>query len=267
MRILILQFSGTGNTYYVANLMKKAFTSHENEVVCYPIEKLTDVNELISQYDVFGIGFPIYGSDMPSIVKNLVETIHQNEGKRAFTFCTQMMYSGDGAAYLAKKLIKKGFIVRQCEHFNMPNNLRDYAKFLPTKVNYQKLEKRIGKKVNKFCLAIENNQRRRKGMNILSNFLGWIQRYPYQKMTKDRLIEVLIDKSCILCKKCVSLCPVTNFSIENGKLVDNKKCILCYRCINHCPVNALHINPKNNVDKPYHGPTANFKIDDVMKSI
>jgi len=93
MKILILQFSGTGNTYFVAQMLKKTLIAKEHKVDCYPIEKIDNVNELLPKYDVLGIGFPIYGSDMPVIVKDLVDKINQNEGKKAFAFCTQMMYS------------------------------------------------------------------------------------------------------------------------------------------------------------------------------
>jgi len=45
----------------------------------------------------------------------------------------------------------------------MPNNLRDYAKFLPTKVKYEKLEKKIIRQIEKFSILIDKdiNPRRR----------------------------------------------------------------------------------------------------------
>lgn len=265
MKILILQFSGTGNTYYVSQSLKNALEILNHEVIVYPIEKVDNINEIINEFEIIGFGYPIYGSDLPKLVKTMIDKIDIVFNKRAFVFCTQMMYSGDGAAYLAKTLVKKGFIVRQCEHFNMPNNLRDYAKFLPTRVKYKRLEIKTVRKTNRFARLIDKNFKRQKGLNIFSNILGLLQRVPYQKLTEGKNITIYIDDNCILCKKCLKLCPVNNLRYENNQIVDNKQCILCYRCINNCPSNSLNINPKKTVDKPYHGPTKNFNIYDVMK--
>jgi ferredoxin/menaquinone-dependent protoporphyrinogen IX oxidase len=265
VKILILQFSGTGNTYYIAKKIQNTLKQKGHEVVCYPLEKVDEINDMISNYDMLGIGFPIYGSDMPAIVSEMISQIDVVDQKQVFTFCTQMMYSGDGAIYLAKKLMKKGFIVRQCEHFNMPNNITDYLRFLPGKVNYEKLEKRTDIRVEKFCERINQNKKRLKGNNFFSHFLGLLQRYPYQKMMKSYKPIIYIDDTCILCNKCVKLCPVGNLKLEDSKIVDSGNCILCYRCINNCPANSLHMSKRRTVKKPYKGPTENFNIFDVSK--
>ena len=265
MRILLLQFSGTGNTYYIAKKIQSVLQKKGHEVVCYPLEKVDNINDMIKDYDLLGVGFPIYGSDMPAIVSEKVSQIQTVDQIKAFTFCTQMMYSGDGAIYLAKKLMEKGFIVRQCTHFNMPNNITDYLRFLPGKVNYVKLGKKTDKQVEKFCERINQNKKRLKGNNFFSHFLGLLQRYPYQKMMKSYKPKIYIDDTCILCNKCVKLCPVQNLKLEEGKIVDSGKCILCYRCINNCPTNSLHLSPKKRVLNPYHGPSQDFNVFDVSK--
>jgi flavodoxin/Pyruvate/2-oxoacid:ferredoxin oxidoreductase delta subunit len=264
MVISILHFSGTGNTYFVAKLIGNYLSNNGFDSKLYPIEKIKNVNELVDNSDIFGIGFPIYGSDMPDIVKNMIEDLLPGKGKRVFVFCTQMMYSGDGGANAARKLIEKGFLVKQIEHFNMPNNLRDFAKFLPTKVNYEKLEKKTRKKAEKFAEKVIFNKRKLKGMNFVSNILGLLQRKPYQKLKSRTEIRMLIEDNCILCKKCLELCPVNNYYIEDNRLKSKTDCILCYRCINHCPTKSLHINKRNTVSVPYLGPTKDFKIKDVM---
>ena len=73
------------------------------------------------------------------------------------------------------------------------------------------------------------------------------------------------EENCILCKKCIDLCPTGNFEIKDNMLVTNNSCIACYRCINHCPVNALHSSKKSLVKHPYKGPIKGFNIKDVME--
>ena len=243
MKILIMQFSGTGNTYLISKMIQDNLINKNHIVDLYPIEKITDVNSLKKAYDMIGIGYPIYGSDTPKIVNDLIEELSSKDCNKAFIYCTQLMYSGDGAAYVAKKLKIKGFIIRQLAHFNMPNNITDFLRFFSNKHNYKRLNKRKQRQVKRFVKKIDENKKSLKGMNFISNLLGLVQRIPFQKYEKsiyDHSIK--IENSCILCKKCIDLCPVDNFKVEDNKLVENNRCILCYRCINHCPTNSLHIS-------------------------
>ncbi|MFO7969804.1 MAG: EFR1 family ferrodoxin [Candidatus Izemoplasmatales bacterium] len=266
MKILIMQFSGTGNTYQISKMIQNSLINKNHQVDLYPIEKISNVNSLIKNYDMIAIGYPIYGSDLPKIVKDMVEELNPESSKRAFVFCTQLMFSGDGAAYLAKKLIAKGFIVRQLAHFNMPNNISDSLGLFTNRTNLKRLNKRKLRQVERFVKKIDKDKKSLKGLNIFSHLLGLIQRVPFQKYEYSIFNHsISIENSCILCKKCIDLCPVDNFTIKDNKLVENNRCILCYRCINHCPTKSLHISKNKLVKKPYKGPTNNFSIDDVMQ--
>jgi len=267
MKVAIFLFSGTGNTYYIGRKIQDAF--HEHHTLCdlFSIENKHDDDTLIDQYDVIGLGYPIYGSDVPILIRNWIDELKMHEGKRAFVFCTQMMYSGDGAAYGGRLLHKKGFIIRQQEHFNMPNNITDYKILRPfNKHNLERIEEKKTKQVKKYVHQIMVDQRRRKGSNPLSLCLGLLQRIPYQKLEMKWISNsIKIEDHCILCKTCIDLCPTDNFEIKDGILMTKNQCIACYRCINHCPVNALHSSKNALVKHPYHGPEKQSNIKDVMK--
>lgn len=267
LKIAIFLFSGTGNTYFIGKKIQSAFI--ENNVFCdlFTVEVTHDDNQIINDYDVIGLGYPIYGSDVPLIIKNWVDSLKIQNQKKAFVFCTQMMYSGDGAAYGGRLLEKKGFTIRQQAHFNMPNNITDY-KILRAfnKHDLIKLEYKKTQQAYRFVNQILMDKKRRKGSNLFSLILGLIQRIPYQRIEMKWLSSAIkIEDSCILCKKCVDLCPTNNFIVEEGILKTTNRCIACYRCINHCPVNALHCSKKALVKVPYKGPSESFDIKHVMK--
>lgn len=264
MRIGIFQFSGTGNTYFVAATLQRELQKRGHSVDLWPIETIDDPDPTIESYDRIGIGYPIYGSDAPIIVRAFIDRI-EGRNMRAFVFCTQWLFSGDGAAYVAKKLEKKGFECRQLAHFGMPNNITDFLSFLPVKTNLVRLKRRKERQIRRFAKAIDHNRRRRKGMNPIAHLLGIMQRNPYRKYEDSFLDHLIkIDDTCILCGKCADLCPVDNFEISDGRLMEKNTCIACYRCINHCPVNALHASAKKRVRTPYAGPVS---IDDVRKAV
>jgi len=267
MRVAIFLFSGTGNTYFIGRKIQKAIIEKGNWCDLFTVEKKHEDDALIDNYDVIGLGYPIYGSDVPIPIRNWINNLHLHPSKRAFVFCTQMMYSGDGAAYGGRLLEEKGFIVRQQTHFNMPNNITDYKILRPfNHHNLDKMELKKTRQVNRFVKGILLDHKHKKGSNPLSLGLGLLQRIPYQKMEQKWISDsIKIEERCVLCEQCIKLCPTHNFEIKEGVLSTSNQCILCYRCINHCPVNALHINKKVLVKKPYKGPSKILKITDVME--
>jgi len=266
LKVAIFQFSGTGNTYYISQLIQQEM--REKRIICdlYAIESLRESNHLVDHYDVIGLGYPVYGSSIPDIVRKWIDQLRFRTDKRGFVFCTQMMFSGDGAAYGGRLLRKKGYKIYVQEHFNMPNNITDYKIFRTKKsINYEKIEKRNMDKVKKYVKNILLEKKHLKGSNLISLMLGLTQRVPYVLLEKRMMNHaILLEPNCILCGKCVELCPTKNFVILDEKLRVKNRCILCYRCINYCPVQALHINKRTRVNRPYHGPTVQFKIRDVM---
>lgn len=267
MKIAIFIFSGTGNTYFIGKKLQNEFK--ENGVSCnlFTVEKEHDDDHLIDSYDLIGLGYPIYGSDVPLLIKNWINGLKMHNQKKAFVFCTQMMYSGDGAAYGGRLLEKKGFVIRQQAHFNMPNNITDYKILRPfNKHNLIKIEQKKTKQVNRFAKKILVDKKCKKGSNLFSLGLGLLQRIPYQKMEMKWISNsIKIEDHCILCKKCIDLCPTGNFEIKDGILTTKNLCFACYRCINHCPVNALHSSKNALVKQPYKGPSKGFDIKDVME--
>lgn len=266
MKIVIFQFSGTGNTWFVASHLQQAFQAQGASCDVLSIEALTDAHAAIESADIIGLGYPIYGSDFPEPVMTLIENLGRHQDKRAFVYCTQMMYSGDGAALGAKALRKKGFIVRQLAHVNMPNNITDYRIVRWVKpMKPDRLTRKVVRKTRRFASAILADKRIRKGETIFSLLLGLVQRIPFRRGREVSKGALIIDQTCIGCSLCVDLCPSGNLTMvdEHAKVAD--QCYLCYRCVNHCPVQAIHFAKRTTVIRPYQGPTPDFDIRDVSR--
>lgn len=205
-------------------------------------------------------------SSLPPIVFRFIAklSIHQ---KKAFTFCTQLLFSGDGAAYGGRQLEKKGFVVLWQEHFLMPNNITDLRFFDHKKpYDYAKIECSVRKKAARLTNWILMGKEHRKGSNWGSLFLGLLQRGPFEAMNPNSLSQaVRIDsKRCVMCGVCVSLCPVINLQRVEDAIVPQNNCTLCYRCVNHCPANAIRITAKSYVKYPYLGPTKGYLMASVQ---
>ncbi len=265
MKIAILYFSGTGNTYYVAKEFENQFQQLGFQCDLFRLEDGNLTSETISTYDLIGFGAPVYGSSFPHIVKTKIKSLQGHQS--CFTFVTQMMFSGDGAAYLGRLIQKQGFQSRYQIHINMPNNITDISWLTRKHPPYEVIAKRVHRKVAFLIHRIQTNRPYRLGSNPFSLMLGLLQRFPYEHFDQQSMANLIkIDaKSCIQCMRCIELCPVHNLDFEENQVMTRGHCEVCYRCLNHCPTKAIRIVGRKAPKHPYHGPTANFQIDNLKK--
>ena len=71
---------------------------------------------------------------------------------------------------------------------------------------------------------------------------AWLKSYlingSFNKVaTDDR--KYRSTEKCIGCGKCVSVCPLQNVSLEEGRPKWHGHCTMCMSCYHHCPVNAI----------------------------
>ena len=118
MKILLLYFSGTGNTKRIARLYKSAFAGlgcevHEAEL---PLAEAPDV----SGYDLVGIGYPIHAFNAPKIILTLCKALPKQDkkaqgAKRAFIFKTsgEPVRMSDVSSLKMRKILKRrGYVVQ-----------------------------------------------------------------------------------------------------------------------------------------------------------
>ncbi len=269
---VIFYFSGTGNTYWTSNTIASRLTEHGINTKSVSIESINsgDVAPIAQSADIIGFGYPIYGSDIPMPMRKFIENFpEQNTGKRAFVFCTQMMFSGDGSFVYRKQIESKSLTITQTAHINMPNNISMYPMIfrIPNQATIERTVKSGDKKALRFADAIASNKRFFNGR--YSFLLGIMQRGPY-RMAYDRFTDMLsVDKDlCTQCGRCVRLCPVGNISMPDGYPVFAGNCTQCLRCYSFCPVYAILVSGKahNKKYRVYRGPAPSFSPEILKKN-
>ena len=105
MDIVIFYFSGTGNTWWCGEELKKELEIHNKTVAMHSLENSElensgAVEKIIDAADHVIIGYPTYGSDLPNNMRDFVKGLPKVQGSRKFSvFCTQAAFTGDGNIY------------------------------------------------------------------------------------------------------------------------------------------------------------------------
>lgn len=266
-RSVIFYFSGTGNTWWVADRIKKQLDANNVNADTVSIESI-DVKKAdwwIKTADLVFFGWPIYGSDMPEPIKNFVDNLLPIEkGKHIHTFCTQMAFSGDGACFYRKHFESKGLIIDSAKHFVMPSNISVWRGPLGAPGNKERIAKimaRCEKKVERYIGSLLIGKYRITGK--YSYPLGILQRAPYRLMYKGLRSHVGVNKErCQKCGLCASLCPSENITMS-GFPEFKGKCSLCLRCYSFCPESAITYRgrsyDKDSGGRPYSVQDKRFK--------
>ena len=91
--MIMFYFSGTGNSKYIAELF-----CHHMDTNCYSIEDKNNFDNIIASEEIICFCYPIYGSRVPRIMREFIKKhIEYFKNKKIIIFCTQLIFSGDGA--------------------------------------------------------------------------------------------------------------------------------------------------------------------------
>ncbi len=247
--MIILYFSGTGNSKYIARLFARKMGC-----ACHSIEESIDFVSLIEENETIAFCYPIYGSCVPKIMRKFATQYHDKlVGKKIIIFCTQYLFSGDGARIFTANLPPNHQVI-YAEHFFMPNNIGNFC--LLTLAKDKKIRKYLAKadrKMTKVCQNIKNGILIKRGFNPVSHALALLQRPMFRRGEYRIAQRIQTSIACNGCGLCASICPTNNLAMENGKVIFHKDCTLCYRCVNACPQKAITVFVRGKVKRQYKG--------------
>ncbi len=253
IRVGILYFSGAGNTECIAHILEKAFAAREpcEIVFCERITRHLDVNAL-RDFDLLGIGFPIYFRRTPEIVYEMIGRL-KGKDRHVFTFCTKGMYSGNVSRSVQEHARSVGFVPAGNLEVHLPGTdvLLLFAKkgSRTEKIVKKMRSRKIDVKTRRFVQTLlENPIPDVPSPKWYTFFDEWVMKPLERLFTKDYQIfkgkyQVLTER-CTECLLCVRECPEGNITFQDGGIVFGSNCDVCLRCIHHCPTEAIQMGEK-----------------------
>lgn len=248
MNILILYYSGVGNTKMVATKIFDILHSSQ-EVTLASIEKINTID--ITTYDGLAIGFPTIHAAPAQPILTFIEQIKRlSKPMPTFLFTTCGLYSANTLRIFSKKCLNKNIIAILCKSYRCAAT--DGILIAPVMKTWFHHEKNLDKKL-KSNISQFINQCNRQAIAKIPRFKIYsILNYPNKFFGQRFQPKIYVHKTnCISCGKCIVNCPIQCIYKENQgyPLFDNKRCIHCYRCIHHCPNKALSLSKKRTPSK------------------
>lgn len=248
---MIFYFTATGNCLDIAKKLD------DNPVsIAQELKKDT----LNYEDESIGIIAPIYGGELPKIVRRFIDKANFNTSYlyMILTYGMNDSVAGEWAYYYAKS---------QKVHIDYIHTLKMIDNYIPAfDMNEQKkIDKKIPQQFNQIKQEI---QERKHFIPVPSTEA----RESYEKASRrpnnvNDGSQITINKDkCVGCGLCTLVCPIGNFYLEDKKANRRcKQCEFCLACAHHCPRKAIYTSISDkNPDARYIN--ENVKISEIIQA-
>lgn len=247
---MILYFTGTGNSRYVAR--KIAEEINDEVVSINQLIKQESKDELISTNKPFIFVCPTYAWRLPKVVTEFIRKTKFSGNNKVYFIMTCGEDTAKAINYIQKLCDDKGWELKGMAEIKMPEN---YIALFP--VPDKETAKQIIEEADKLIYKIASDIRNENNFNIVapSGLNGTIK----SGITNIAFYKFIVHakgfystNQCIGCGKCVNLCPLNNIILKNEKPTWKKKCTHCMACISGCPTKAIEYKNKTQNKERYY---------------
>ena len=232
---MILYFSGTGNSAYAA----KRIGSAAGDAVTDLFEKIRDDDfSDMDSSNPWVVVVPTYAWRIPRMVQRWLRRVRLTGNRRLYFVMTCGGSIGNAGKYAKKLCREKNMEYGGCMGIVMPEN---YIALFRAPAREEALKILAQAESALFCAArrIQSGElfpepKLSLGDRINSGIVNGLF-YPVFVHAK----KFYWKEGCSSCGKCVSVCPLRNIRLENGRPVWGDACTLCRACICRCPQEAI----------------------------
>lgn len=232
---MILYFSGTGNSKYVAKRISKEM--NEEVIDVFKKIKKHDFSKLHSDTPWIIVA-PTYAWRIPRILQQWLEKTNLSGNKEIYFVMTCGGNIGNAKKYLKKLCHFKDMEYLGCYPILMPENY--IAMFsTPTKEEALQILQQAKDDIDKMIMLVRNKKVFPDNIITIKDKMNSsivnVLFYPIFVHAK----KFYVKDTCISCGKCANNCPLNNIHIKKEKPAWQNNCTHCMACICKCPVEAI----------------------------
>ena len=227
---MILYFSGTGNSKYVAKRIADALG-----------DALVNLNDRIKSGDTSPV----------ETGERVIRKTELRGAKQVWFVMTCGSEIGNADKYNRELCTEKGLACMGTAQIVMPENY--IAMFsAPQADEAREIVAQAEPSIDRAIAAIQRNQPFAPTRNNLyDRFMsGPVNPIFYRFFVKANAFTV--SDACIGCGQCAKRCPMNNVTLKDGKPVWGRNCTHCMACICYCPVSAIEYGKKSVGQPRYH---------------
>lgn len=239
---MILCFSGTGNSRYVARELAQILNEQVIELQGEILISPSSFDYDMSKEKRFIWVFPIYSWGVPPVVVDFIKSAPLNIPTHNchFMVCTCGDDIGNAHKHWRKLIGNRGWYAQCAYSVTMPNT---YTLMKGFDVDSKELEQkklsdaptRIAEIASKIATSSNSD-------DVVRGSWAWVKTaiiYPYFKRYCMSPRPFHATDKCAGCGKCAKTCPLNNISMNDSRPQWSKNCAQCLRCYHICPHHAV----------------------------
>ncbi len=246
VKLLILYYSGTGNTEFACMVARIVAERSGHEVTMKTFAKADEIS--LDDYDAYCFATPLQAWQPTKNVERFIKAMPSVDGKVAFLLSSSGGQPSQTAPLMTRWLNKKGIAVTGHHDLQCPDSwpvsrrlshksdqkrpdvesVRELAEFTQRMLDMQ-VAFLSGEQV-----ALPRYRVHPTPLFLLSRFERLPKGHPSLEMGKKKIIEA----DCAQCGICEKDCPAGAIRLDPYP-VFSKECIACWRCINCCPEDCI----------------------------
>lgn len=250
MKFSTFYFSGTGNTRWAVDEFARIIEEkgHQAELVSIDIQtRLSDeqIRAMVAEADAIGFANPIYGGDIPPIMRAFIRRVVDLIGplalaKSVYAINTYGYVNAFGPTEMQKLMAGSGLTLSAYVNIQLCNNVTSSKPLDRNQLakRMAKGQKELGRLAD--CLIAGRKRIKGHGPQLL---IGAMIRKKVPEAIAKFYQTLGVDAArCTRCLVCVNNCPTGSIQLQGKKFVFSSGCTACMRCYNFCPTGAISID-------------------------